>query len=39
MGSKAQSRLAEDGLKRTVCDYLSGFTDKYVFQEHARYFR
>ncbi len=39
MGSKARSRLAEDGLKRTVCDYLSGFTDKYVFQEHARYFR
>lgn len=39
MGKKAQSRLAEDGLKRTVCDYLSGFTDKYVFQEHARYFR
>jgi dGTPase len=39
MGSKARKRLAEDGLKRTVCDYLSGFTDKYVFQEHARYFR
>lgn len=39
MGDKARSRLAEDGLKRTVCDYLSGFTDKYVFQEHARYFR
>jgi dGTPase len=39
MGSKARSRLAEDGLKRTVCDYLSGFTDKYVFQEHAHYFR
>lgn len=39
MGSKARSRLHEDGLKRTVCDYLSGFTDKYVFQEHARYFR
>ncbi len=39
MGRKAQSRLEEDGLKRTVCDYLSGFTDKYVFQEHAHYFR
>ncbi len=39
MGRKARSRLQEDGLKRTVCDYLSGFTDKYVFQEHARYFR
>ncbi|MFU8779550.1 MAG: deoxyguanosinetriphosphate triphosphohydrolase [Kiritimatiellia bacterium] len=39
MGKKAQSRLAEDGLKRAVCDYLSGFTDKYVFQEHTRYFR
>jgi len=39
MGRKAQARLAEDGIKRTACDYLSGFTDKYVFQEHARYFR
>jgi dGTPase len=39
MGKKAQSRLAQYGLKRTVCDYLSGFTDKYVFEEHARYFR
>ncbi len=39
MGKKAQSRLAQDGLKRAVCDYLSGFTDKYVFQEHTRYFR
>ncbi len=39
MGLKARSRLQEDGLYRTVCDYLSGFTDKYVFQEHARYFR
>jgi dGTPase len=39
MGKKAQSRLAEDGIKRTVCDYLSGFTDKYVFQEHGHYFR
>ncbi len=39
MGKKARSRLPVDGLKRTVCDYLSGFTDKYVFQEHARYFR
>jgi dGTPase len=39
MGRKAQARLPEDGQKRVVCDYLSGFTDKYVFQEHARYFR
>ena len=39
MGRKAQARLSEDGLKRTVCDYVSGFTDKYVFKEHARYFR
>ncbi len=39
MGRKAQDRLREDGLKRAVCDYLSGFTDKYAFQEHACYFR
>lgn len=39
MGRKAQARLRKDNLARCVCDYLSGFTDKYVFQEHARYFR
>jgi len=39
MGKKARARLAVDGLKRATCDYLSGFTDKYVFQEHARYFQ
>lgn len=39
MGRKAQARLPFDGVKRTVCDYVSGFTDKYVFQEHARFFR
>jgi dGTPase len=39
MGRKAQARLPIDGRELTVCDYLSGFTDKYVFQEHGHYFR
>ncbi len=37
MGRKAQNRIPTEGLARTVCDYLSGFTDRYVFQECARY--
>jgi dGTPase len=30
MGSQAQSRRDEFGLKRVICDYLSGMTDPYV---------
>jgi dGTPase len=37
MGRKAQARIEREGLARTVCDYLSGFTDRYALEEHARF--
>ena len=37
MGRKARNRIPTEGLHRTVCDYVSGFTDRYVFQEVARH--
>ena len=27
------------GLHRTVCDYVSGMTDRYLLDEHARLFK
>ena len=36
MGRKALRRIDGEGLHRIVCDYLSGFTDRYAFEEHAR---
>jgi dGTPase len=37
MGSKARARIDRCGLRRTVCDYVSGFTDRYAIEEfHAR---
>ena len=37
MGRKARARVEREGLERTVCDYLSGFTDRYALEEHARH--
>lgn len=37
MGRKARARVEREGLDRTVCDYLSGFTDRYALEEHARH--
>lgn len=37
MGRKAQARIESEGLWRTVCDYVSGFTDRYALEEHDRY--
>ena len=31
-------RIRKDGLPRTVCDYLSGMTDRYLMEEHERLF-
>lgn len=31
-------RVRGEGLARTVCDYLSGMTDRYLLEEHARLF-
>lgn len=37
MGTKALGRMKGDGLWRTVCDYVSGFTDRYALAECQRY--
>ena len=33
MGRKARARVATEGLWRTVCDYVSGMTDRYALEE------
>jgi dGTPase len=38
LGETTAKRLRQDGLHRTVCDYLSGMTDRYLLEEHARLF-
>lgn len=38
LGEATAKRIASDGLHRTVCDYLSGMTDRYLLEEHARLF-
>ena len=37
MGQKARNRLDHDGLWRTACDYVSGMTDRYAFEEYLRF--
>ncbi|HEY2342255.1 MAG TPA: deoxyguanosinetriphosphate triphosphohydrolase [Chthoniobacteraceae bacterium] len=39
LGAATAKRVEADGLHRTVCDYLSGMTDRYVLEEHERLFR
>lgn len=36
LGELTSKRVRRDGLHRTVCDYLSGMTDRYLMEEHAR---
>jgi dGTPase len=36
LGDAAVRRIESEGLYRTVCDYLSGMTDRYLLEEHAR---
>ena len=38
LGQATAARIEADGLHRTVCDYLSGMTDRYLLEEHARLF-
>ena len=38
LGKTTAKRVGKDGLHRTVCDYLSGMTDRYLLEEHARLF-
>ncbi len=38
LGRSSAARIETDGLHRTVCDYLSGMTDRYLADEHDRLF-
>lgn len=38
LGEATTERLDEHGLHRTVCDYISGMTDRYISEEHERLF-
>ena len=38
LGKATATRIEKDGLHRAVCDYLSGMTDRYLLEEHARLF-
>jgi len=38
LGDATTERLDEHGLYRTVCDYISGMTDRYITEEHERLF-
>ena len=38
LGAATSRRIKADGLHRTVCDYISGMTDRYLLDEHARLF-
>ena len=38
LGDATAERLYEHGLHRTVCDYISGMTDRYITEEHERLF-
>jgi len=37
MGRKARARLEQEGLWRTVCDYVAGCTDRYAIEEFRRF--
>src|SRR5207244_3350417 len=36
LGAGATKRIEQEGLHRTVCDYVAGMTDRYLMEEHAR---
>ena len=38
LGDTTSQRIRKEGLARTVCDYLSGMTDRYLLEEHGRLF-
>lgn len=38
LGKTSAKRVKADGLHRTVCDFVSGMTDRYLIQEHERLF-
>ncbi|HJT45918.1 MAG TPA: deoxyguanosinetriphosphate triphosphohydrolase [Chthoniobacterales bacterium] len=36
LGDLATRRVEQEGLYRTVCDYIAGMTDRYLMEEYAR---
>ena len=36
MGGTSVARIESEGLERTVCDYISGMTDRFLISEAAR---
>jgi dGTPase len=36
LGDGAMRRIEKEGLHRTVCDYVSGMTDRYLMEEYGR---
>jgi len=36
LGEGAMRRVENEGLHRTVCDYIAGMTDRYVMEEYER---
>ena len=38
LGEATARRVKKEGLHRTVCDYLSGMTDRYLMEEYRRLF-
>jgi dGTPase len=36
LGDAATRRIEREGLHRTVCDYVSGMTDRYLMEEYSR---
>jgi dGTPase len=37
MGQKARTRIEQEGLWRTACDYVAGCTDRYAIEEFQRF--
>ncbi len=33
-----QKWIDEDGLERTICDYIAGMTDRFAIEEHSKLF-
>jgi len=36
LGDAATRRIEQEGMHRTVCDYISGMTDRYLMEEYSR---
>src|SRR5439155_5498914 len=36
LGAGAAKRIEQEGLHRTICDYVAGMTDRYLMEEYAR---